>query len=255
MFNMRIGSRIIRLDKIDSTNSYLKRFASQLHTGTVVVATEQTHGRGRGQKQWFSCRQKSLTFSVILSQKSDAHIFTFMHLFPAVAVVKALRSLGIRAFIKWPNDIILAGKKIGGILVDAVTRSGKIDFIIGVGLNVNEERADFPEEVRETAGSILTTTEKAYDINTLLNAVLRMMNIVYPLIQHSESRATVRALWCDYCGSLNGIVAIRQNNANIYGKFVGLDENGFAVIKSDEQELIIRDYVHVSLRELYDTCN
>lgn len=253
--NLRIGSHLIRLDQVDSTNSYLKRLAAELQPGTVVVAAEQTLGRGRGHKRWSSRRHKSLTFSILLSHAADAHIVSFMHLFPAVAIVNCLRSLEIAAFIKWPNDIILRGKKIGGILVEAVTRSRKIDFILGIGLNVNEAITDFPEELRSTAGSLASATKKHFEIDSLLHSLLHSLNVIYPMIFHAKGRVAVRTMWCDYCGSLNGAVTITQKNADIDGKFVGLDKNGFAVIKQQDKQIIIRDYDHVSLREIYDTCN
>ncbi|MBN1466534.1 biotin--[acetyl-CoA-carboxylase] ligase [candidate division KSB1 bacterium] len=250
-----IGAHIIRLNRVDSTNDYVKRKLSTLSAGTVVIAAEQTCGRGRGGHVWTSCRGKGLTFSIRLSARTGARTVPLYHLFPAVAIVDFLRSENIAAQIKWPNDIVVQGRKIAGILVETISYSQRVDVILGIGLNVNDDEADFPQHLRCSVGSMKSVSGKEYSLKAVFNKVLEFLDRLYSDVQKEDGWLALRDKWVDYCAHIHRPVNIARKNGAAAGIFRGIDDYGFAVIESKGQQLVVRDYAHISLREDHDTRN
>lgn len=152
-----IGRNIIYLDSVDSTNLYAKKKAENpFREGTVVIADEQTVGRGRLGRHWVSTKGKGIWMTIMLKpdiMPSDAPKLSIV---AALAVANALRSCcQIDAKIKWPNDIVAGGKKLCGILTEMSAEDDEIKYvIIGIGINVNMEAEDFGQEVSCVATSI-----------------------------------------------------------------------------------------------------
>ncbi len=252
---MMIGNNIIRLVSVDSTNRFLKDTRRQYANGTVIFTNEQTGGRGRQQKKWLSLPGKSLTFSFLLSQSHDKMFFPFFHLFPAVAVVQCLQKCQVDAQIKWPNDIYVAGKKIGGLLVESISQAHRTDVLVGIGLNVLHETDDFPAELREHAGSIKSVARKIIDMEYLFQQLLLELNVVFTRFNKPEALSELRTVWSAACAHLNQNITIFQKSGRTTGRFIGLDENGFAVIETDGKKMTIQDYEFVSMRDEHDTRN
>lgn len=250
----KIGDNIVRLESVESTSLYVRENRHLLADGTAVIAKDQTGGRGRHDKKWLSLPGKSLTFSFLLHQSADELSIPFLHLFPAVAVVHSLQKLHIDARIKWPNDIYLNGKKIGGLLVQTFSRPDKIDVIIGIGLNIFHDGFDF-SELREHAGSIWSLAGVKIEIEVLFQSVLHDLNSIYKKYHHTSQWDALRTLWCDQCAHLNEKITIFQKDKIVHGTFVGLDENGFARVQTGSEQIVIQDYEYVSLRTEHDTRN
>lgn len=146
-------------DLIDSTNSYLKREAvNGAPNGLVAVANEQTAGRGRSGRQFFSAADCGIYLSVLLRPHCEPQKTMTLTAHAAVAVCEAIsRACGVETEIKWTNDVILNGRKLCGILTEITleAETGLVDsVVIGIGVNVNYKPEDFPEELRAVAGSI-----------------------------------------------------------------------------------------------------
>lgn len=124
------GFKIYQVDSIPSTNSYLKTEYQNYEDNTILIALEQTEGRGRYDRRWES--KDDLVFSVLFKAKYNSAIIT------PLAIILALADYGISAKIKWPNDIYLHGSKLAGILVEDIYRDGFIASIVGVGINMND---------------------------------------------------------------------------------------------------------------------
>ncbi|GAG46082.1 unnamed protein product, partial [marine sediment metagenome] len=124
--------------------------------GGVVFAETQTKGRGRLGRSWFSPKQKGLWFSVILRPQLQPVYVPMITIVSSIAVAKAItKYTGVSVWIKWPNDIYVNGKKVGGILTEMNTELDRIRFVIlGIGININLQPQDFPEEFRDKAASI-----------------------------------------------------------------------------------------------------
>jgi len=152
-----LGREIIYLDNVDSTNNYAKKISSEgCLEGTVVVSEQQSSGRGRLGRDWHSERGKGIWMSVVLRPSIESERVQIITLAAAVAVVKAINYVtGIETGIKWPNDILLDGKKLCGILTEMSSEVERINYLIlGIGINVSQSKNDFPENLREQATSL-----------------------------------------------------------------------------------------------------
>src|SRR5215510_10891679 len=150
----KLGSTVVRFDRVSSTNDVAKDFASSgAREGLCVIAKEQTAGRGRHGRNWSSPAGEGLYMSVILRPAilpSEAGTIT---LASAIAVAETLRlDYETDAEIKWPNDVMVRGRKISGILIESAIQDDKLDYIV-LGIGVNTGQRGFPEEVTSTATS------------------------------------------------------------------------------------------------------
>lgn len=166
--------KLICLEAVDSTNSYLRKSPTLPH-GTVVIADGQSSGRGRMGRSFFSLAGKGVYMSELLHP--DCPPQKAMSLTPnlAVAVCRAISSVcGVMPEIKWVNDIYLKGKKICGILCESVIENGVVHSVIaGVGVNVSALEEDFPPELRDIAGSLLSQTGKCVERGVLALEIVK----------------------------------------------------------------------------------
>src|SRR6056297_1639751 len=159
-----IGKNILYFDTIDSTNKKAKGIAETSPDGTVVISKEQTAGRGRLGRNWSSPKGSSLLISILLKPEIDPSKVSNITLVGAVALVKTLEDLGIEGLIKWPNDIIINGKKIAGILTEMSAEINQVNYIImGIGVNLFVKTEEFHEDISHKAGSILSETGETID--------------------------------------------------------------------------------------------
>ena len=151
-----IGKNFSYHDTVDSTNRIAKELAAaDAVDGTVVVAEQQFSGKGRLGRSFFSPKSKSILCSIILHPKFLPHEAAKCTLMAAVAVANAMIRFNLKPEIKWPNDILYDGRKIVGILTEISAEISKINYIIvGIGINVNINRDEFPEELRDIAASL-----------------------------------------------------------------------------------------------------
>lgn len=165
----------------DSTNTRLKELARQgAPEGTVLLALRQTAGRGRMGRSFLS-PENGLYMSVLLCPDCAAERLPTLTPCAALAVCRALRTVcGVDTAIKWPNDLLVNGKKLCGILTEGVTApDGRMAAIIGIGLNLNSSTADFPEELRDIVCSVRDVTGAETDECSLAEAILYQLNDVY----------------------------------------------------------------------------
>lgn len=162
---------------VDSTNDVARLWAVEgAASGSVVVADEQTAGRGRRGAVWVCPAGEGLAFSQVLRPSMPRALWPRLALIAGLAVAKTLEKYGVAAEVKWPNDVLFDGKKMAGILVESTDDA----VIVGVGLNVNV--ADFPEEIADTATSLLRETGQEMDRIFLLEQLAQS-------IQSHASRA------------------------------------------------------------------
>lgn len=169
--------KLIKLNAIDSTNSFLKELAtnSTLENFTVVLSNNQIKGRGQQMNNWVSEPYKNLTISVFVKD-FDLEIYQqkYLNFVVCLSVFKVLKDKKIEHLsIKWPNDILAGNKKISGILIENTFKGNKIkNSIIGIGLNVNQEK--FPDFLKN-ASSLKTLTKKDFDLDVLLTDLITKM--------------------------------------------------------------------------------
>ncbi|MBT3475555.1 biotin--[acetyl-CoA-carboxylase] ligase [bacterium] len=138
--------RVIVLDKIDSTNSYAQSLDRPADS-TVVIASSQTKGRGRDNREWKSFAEKNISMSIILDYPKDKDNLGLISILSANSLVEALEELNIKSQVKWPNDVLVGAKKISGILSEASFKNNVArSIIVGVGINVNCTSDDFHKD-------------------------------------------------------------------------------------------------------------
>jgi BirA family biotin operon repressor/biotin-[acetyl-CoA-carboxylase] ligase len=178
--------QIIKLSAIDSTNDYLKQLSREkkLDNFTIVVANEQTKGRGQMGSKWVSEVGKNLTFSVLVKNVMIPNEKLFdWNIVVALAVLEVLERHEIqKVSIKWPNDIMADSKKVGGILIENVLKSGEsFDSVVGIGLNLNQTNfEDLPK-----ATSLKSLTNKNYDIFEIAEEIVKKIEEKYQQLDKS----------------------------------------------------------------------
>ena len=164
----RFWEKVQCFETVDSTNLIVKDWARQgAEEGRCAVAEAQTAGRGRRGRSWISPPGENLYFSILLRPQAEASHVAMITLLMAIAVTQSVRELHLDAKIKWPNDVVVNGKKICGILTEMYqSAAGSFFLVIGTGINVNQK--EFPEEVKKTAGSLALELGADVDREVLL---------------------------------------------------------------------------------------
>ena len=226
-------SNIVYKALIDSTNELAKKLAfSGAADGTVVVAEEQNGGKGRLERSFFSPKEKGIWFSMILRPRclpKDAPKFTLM---AAAAVAKAMERFNLKAEIKWPNDIMHDGKKLVGILTEMSAEIGYLKcIIIGIGINVNISREEFPESIREIATSLSEMSGENLSRIDFFRAVLEEFDALYIESNFDE----VFKIWRQYNNTLGKkITVLSAESGDIFtGTAVDIDKEGALIVETE----------------------
>lgn len=195
-----MGKRILCFDEVDSTNNVAKKTASESNDeGIVIIAETQTAGKGRLAREWVSPGGKGIWMSIILRPAIPPYEVQVITLAASIAVIAAIKQVtGLKAGIKWPNDIILGEKKVCGILLEMSTEVDRVNHVIvGIGINVHQDNADFPEKLRDTAVSIRSyaldkgITIPAFKRSELLRVLLSELERLYESICCGNTAAVI----------------------------------------------------------------
>lgn len=230
----RIGSKIYCYDEIGSTNNEAKRLALDgCPDGTLVIAEEQHGGRGRLSRSFLSPKGKGLWFTIVLRPDITPTEASKCTLLAALAAAKAIRrSTGIDCGIKWPNDILVGGKKLVGILTEMNADMDGVKYIVcGIGINVNIRADEFPEDIRSIATSIETESGAPFDRAALLGAVCEEIERAYEQMLR-EGFAPILAEWKKYSVTLGQAVRVIAPDETYEGRAVDLDEDGSLIVET-----------------------
>lgn len=228
-----LGRRVAYFESINSTNEEAKKMAREgAEEGTIVVAEEQVTGHGRLTRGFYSPFAKGIWFSVILRPTFFPMEASKCTLMAAVGVCRGLRRLGLtEAGIKWPNDILVKGKKVVGMLCEMSSSMEKIDYIVmGIGINTGIKEKEFPEEFRETATSFLNEGINVSRKN-LLAAVLAELEAEYKVAQ-KEGFERVLEDWRKLSVTLGKEVRVIYSDENYIGKAIDIDKDGCLLIET-----------------------
>lgn len=241
-----------QFDVLQSTNVTAVAFAKDgAPEGTVIVAERQNGGRGRRNRVWNS-PLGGLWFTVILRPHIDPQYVAQVTLLAGVAVAQALRQIyqTDEITIKWPNDLLLRGKKVCGILSEMqLDENGAIDYaIVGIGINVALNPEDFPEDLKGIAASLNASFNKNYTCGYVLDNILREFDFLYQqwLIKGAN---IIIDLWKKLNCTLGKQVLVKDNDEVIFsGEVISIDETGAIVVRSKEGELQSFDFGEISIR-------
>ncbi len=189
-----IGSNIIHYDEIDSTNNQAKKLADDLKgEGHVVVAESQSQGRGRLGRQWMSSNNSGIWMSIILRPKIDIYDVAKITQVAAASVQSALFEIGIKALIKWPNDIMINGKKVCGILTEMSSELNAVNYVVvGIGINVNSELQQFSKELQSIATSLKIESGRSVDRRELIALIFNNFEKFYDEFCSDNFEASLR---------------------------------------------------------------
>ncbi|GJQ19692.1 MAG: biotin--[acetyl-CoA-carboxylase] ligase [Bacteroidia bacterium] len=227
-----VGRKLFVFETIDSTNACAKTLAeADTEEGAVVVAEFQTQGRGRLGRPWEAEANENLLFSVILRPSIPRPLAGLLTFFASVAVARAIDETGTApAVCKWPNDVLLDGKKVCGILLENSLRGETIEYsIVGIGLNVNQER--FPDPLRHRATSLRIALGRPIDRIDCLARVLLSLERAYEDVRGGDFEA-ILADWTSRCSMFGREITVTQNNDLVTGKAVGLKKDGGLVLQT-----------------------
>ena len=243
-----MGRNIHYFNSIDSTNSKAKEIALEEKEGTVLIAEEQTEGKGRMGRSWVSPKGKGIWMSIILKPNVEPMKVPKLTLVGAAAVYKALENMGIKAQIKWPNDVLIDGKKICGILTEMSGELNMVNYVImGIGINVNLDEGDFPEELKDKATSLKISTGKEISRKELTANILNEFEKLYLKFKEEDNIEEVLKISRENSILLGEEVRIIRGNNIKIGKAIDINDNGELVVEvGDKVEKIISG--EVSLR-------
>jgi len=237
-----IGHKIIHYFRTDSTNSAALALDAQSGPhGTVVIAEEQTAGRGRLGRNWYSEKSSGIYASIILRPPLSPAAAPILTLLAGVAVHRAVGSAaGLKADIRWPNDVLVTGKKVCGILTEMKAEVDRLHMVVlGIGINVNH--SSMPEDLREIATSLALESGRHYSRLHVLAELLGSVERYYHMLLREGPAAIVRE-WSAASSYAEGKrVRVKAGENDYSGVTAGLDASGALKIRRDDgrQELLV----------------
>ncbi|PLX74716.1 MAG: biotin--[acetyl-CoA-carboxylase] ligase [Desulfuromonas sp.] len=229
----RIGRKILCREAVDSTNRWAYALGEQGgEDGTVVIADRQDAGKGRMGRSWESPSGVNLYLSVLLRPSIlpwDAPQLTFLS---AVAVCRAIaETCGMMARVKWPNDILLNGRKVAGLLNEMSSETDRIRFVVlGIGVNLNMSAEQFPADLRYPATSVLLETGKAVPRAEFVRMLLRHLDQLY-LTYLEHGSGSVMAAWAELSDLVGRHVEVDCQSKIVAGRVVGFGEDGALLLE------------------------
>ncbi|HEX9917260.1 MAG TPA: biotin--[acetyl-CoA-carboxylase] ligase [candidate division Zixibacteria bacterium] len=231
-----LGQKIHSYQTLKSTNLLAYKLAEAgSPEGAIVISEKQTAGKGRMGREWFSPSKVGLWMSLVLRPDIPPSKAAGLSLCAGLALAQTIQNLfGLKAKIKWPNDCLINGKKVAGILLELSAEIDQIRFVImGVGININQKRSDFPSGLQDKATSIrIELGQRVRRLDTL-KSFLEKFEKIY-LVFRKKGLGTYRQDIKKYSSVLNKEIRIKSGDEVITGKAYDIDDNGSLVIKTKD---------------------
>jgi BirA family biotin operon repressor/biotin-[acetyl-CoA-carboxylase] ligase len=231
-----IGRRVLVFDRLDSTSSQAAALANDpANDGLVILADEQTAGRGQHGRSWTCPTGTGVLLSVLIFPPPELRRPAVLTAWAAVAVCETIRRLtGLPARIKWPNDVLLQGRKVCGILIETRNVEGRIAVTAGIGLNVNQTKehlAELPE-----ATSLMLMAGQGFDHRETARELIRQLDADYDRLRQGDG-ATLESNWRDRLGLLGETVTAECVGASHRGRLTAMAWNGLELLTTDGRTL------------------
>jgi BirA family biotin operon repressor/biotin-[acetyl-CoA-carboxylase] ligase len=234
-----IGRDIRVFEETTSTNDVVEKLArDNVKEGVVVFAESQTKGRGRLGRKWISPARKGLWFSILLRPDLGPQEATQLTVAAATGLRRAIEAgTGLKAKIKWPNDILINGRKAAGILTELSAELDRVKHIIlGIGVDVNLTAAEFPAELRKLATSLKIESRKAISRSDLAVEILRALDHDYARVCAGEFES-VADEWEEHSATIGHSVSIQLGERRILGRAESLDDDGALLLRTQYGQL------------------
>jgi len=240
-----IGRKILVYDSTSSTQTIAAEYEkNKENDGLVIFAEEQTAGRGRAGSNWYSHRSDSVLCSIVLTKsKLNAELLS---LTCAVAVAEAIgKPAKGQAQIKWPNDIIINGKKVAGILLESKADTDGDTYIVGIGINCHQKKKSFPDELRKIATSIDIESNTTIDRISLAKRLL--ISIDYWLEVSAKKSQKVIDQWRNLSILLGNRVRLVYDGREFSGNCIGIDPENGLILQLDTGGIRMFDAAHTTI--------
>ena len=226
---------------VESTNLLAIKLAQQgAPQGVVVLADQQLSGRGRGRRSWHSPPGVGIYCSIVLRPKTAPEKAQLITLITGVSIVKAVAlRTGLSPRVKWPNDVLINGKKVAGILLEGRASGARLEYsVIGFGINVNNGLADLPEDIGVNASSLFMELNKTVDRNALAMEIFLQLERLYHRFQR-EDFAVILDQWRRNSSTLGQRVRIWQKDKATEGIALDLTEGGGLIVRLEGGKQVI----------------
>lgn len=247
-----LGVNIYSFDRVGSTNVIAHKYAEKEEPeGTVILAERQTAGKGRLGRTWHSPAKRGVYLSIILRPQIAPSLAPGLSLIAALSIAKTLREYpGIKATIKWPNDVLFDGRKLAGVLTELAAEIDRIRYVImGIGINANHDESDFPVELRDKAASLKIVSKSAVDRIKLTKLLLTFLEEHYQEYLSRGFKRLIKPIR-SYSSVLGKSITFRHDGNAVTGKAVDIDINGLLVVEIDGKTLALGSG-EISLTENY----
>ncbi|MGM8365365.1 biotin--[acetyl-CoA-carboxylase] ligase [Virgibacillus sp. W0181] len=234
-----LGKKIIHKESTTSTQRLAHQAAlDHAEHGTVIIADQQTEGKGRMDRSWYSTKEKGIWMSIILRPRILPYLAPQLTLLAATVIADVIHSIStVKPQIKWPNDILINRKKLAGILTEMQAEQDKIQYVvIGMGLNINQSQTELPEGIRSKATSLKVETDQAWNLQEVIQKMLVTFERKYTEYMENGFPG-VKNEWENYGFRLNEAIWIKTMQSTWLGTFIGISEDGALLAETKDREV------------------
>lgn len=244
-----IGRSLEFFDKIDSTNTYALDNLQDLTHGTVILTDHQYRGKGRLGRSWHADLGKSVALTIVLKPKFDSQQAVLLTQLTAAALVKALEP-DWSASIKWPNDVLIDGRKAAGILVESHFSGSELaGIVIGTGINTNLSREELPEDLKSKATSLAIEKNKVIDPNLIITSFLSWFDTFYTVWNESMDASPFISVCREKSGLIGKEIAVHHDQTSKSARVIDISDEGELVIRyRDTNEIDNLNSLNFSVR-------
>lgn len=249
-----LGVNLYSFDRVGSTNVIAHKYAEKDEPeGTVILAERQTAGKGRLGRSWHSPAKRGIYMSLILRPQIAPSQAPGLSLIAALSVAKTMREYpGIKATIKWPNDVLYDGRKLAGVLTELSAEIDRVKYVVmGIGVNVNHDESDFPPDLRDKAASLKIVAHTPIDRIKLTKLLLTILEEHYQEYLSRGFKRLIKPIR-SYSSVLGKSITFRHDGTAVIGKAIDIDANGLLVVEVEGKTLSLGSG-EISLTENYQT--
>lgn len=246
---INIGSEILFLPEIDSTNNLAKKHSkNNAQEGLVIIAESQTGGRGRMGRSWHSPPETGIYLSILLKPNLKPDHLSFITLLAGVSAISTINEISHQpANLKWPNDILINDKKVCGLLCEMTQEKGSsFSVVIGIGINVNQLPEQFPKDLKKTATSLRIVNGSPINRLTVIRSLLTTLDREYRFFLAEGGHSVIKK-WKLNTDLFGKKVSVKRGSVIITGTAMNLDELGRLVLRRDNGHAEVIDSGEVTL--------
>ena len=248
-----VGKNLICLDSVDSTNDYIKKLAEEgAPHGTLAVADYQSGGKGRRGRAWVTPHGSAIAMSILVRPQLAPEKASMMTLVAGMAVAKSVKEVtGLDVKIKWPNDVVIRGKKISGTLTEMSMELGAIHYIV-IGTGINANVTEFPEEIQDIATSLILEKGEKVDRAAIICAHMEAFEDFYDRFMEYGDMTLLREDYQELLVNQNQQVRVLEPGNEYTGIARGIDELGQLLVEKEDGSMVKVYAGEVSVRGIYN---